>query len=85
MIQPQTPPRPIVYTPPLEPYLTVLHHDADLLVVSKPSGLLAVPGRGPDRADCVAARAAGHAAATAHVVSHAKGAVWYGEKAEKAA
>ena len=32
-----------------------------------------------------AARAAGHAAATAHVVSHAKGAVWYGEKAENAA
>ncbi|MFY0613476.1 MAG: RNA pseudouridine synthase [Hyphomicrobiaceae bacterium] len=49
---------PLVYAPPVEPYLDVLHVDADLLVVSKPSGLLSVPGRGPTLADCVAARAA---------------------------
>jgi tRNA pseudouridine32 synthase/23S rRNA pseudouridine746 synthase len=36
----------------------VLHHDAHLIVLDKPSGLLSVPGRGPDRADCLAARVA---------------------------
>lgn len=30
--------------------------DDALLVVDKPAGLLAVPGRGPDKADCLAAR-----------------------------
>ena len=44
--------------PPTEPYLPVLHSDGDLLVISKPSGLLSVPGRGPALADCVASRAA---------------------------
>ncbi len=33
------------YQPPTVPWLTVLHHDRDLLVVDKPSGLLSVPGR----------------------------------------
>lgn len=33
-----------------------VHVDASLLVVDKPAGLLAVPGRGADRQDCVAAR-----------------------------
>lgn len=37
--------------------LVVVHADAALLVLEKPSGLLSVPGRGPDKADCVAARA----------------------------
>ena len=46
-----------VYAPPAEPYLKVLHIDEDLLAVSKPSGLLSVPGRGPHLADCVEARA----------------------------
>ncbi|MFN3715387.1 MAG: RluA family pseudouridine synthase [Thiobacillus sp.] len=36
----------------------VLHYaDAALLVFDKPAGLLSVPGRGPDKADCLAARA----------------------------
>ncbi len=35
-----------------------LHRDAWLIAVDKPSGLLAVPGRGADKADCVLARAA---------------------------
>ncbi|MFN3543630.1 MAG: RluA family pseudouridine synthase [Thiobacillus sp.] len=33
------------------------HADTALLVLDKPSGLLSVPGRGPDKADCLAARA----------------------------
>jgi tRNA pseudouridine32 synthase/23S rRNA pseudouridine746 synthase len=41
---------------PAEPLLDVLHVDPDFVVVDKPSGLLSVPGRGPDKADCVAAR-----------------------------
>ena len=34
----------------------VLHTDASLLVLDKPSGLLSVPGRGADKQDCVATR-----------------------------
>jgi len=36
--------------------LTLLHADARLIVVNKPSGLLSVPGRGPDKQDCASAR-----------------------------
>ncbi len=39
-----------------EPALAIVHADAALVVVDKPSGLLAVPGRGPALADCVVAR-----------------------------
>src|SRR5512139_2094548 len=45
---------------PLTPYATpdvnLLYLDDALLVVDKPSGLLAVPGRGADKQDCLAAR-----------------------------
>jgi tRNA pseudouridine32 synthase/23S rRNA pseudouridine746 synthase len=34
----------------------ILYHDAAIAVVNKPGGLLSVPGRGPDKQDCVAAR-----------------------------
>lgn len=34
----------------------LLHVDAQLVIVSKPAGLLSVPGRGPDKQDCVVAR-----------------------------
>ncbi|MBU2957346.1 pseudouridine synthase [Paracoccus sp. 1_MG-2023] len=34
----------------------VIHADHEVLVVEKPSGLLSVPGRGEDRADCLIAR-----------------------------
>ena len=34
----------------------VRYADDALVVVDKPAGLLAVPGRGPERQDCVAAR-----------------------------
>jgi tRNA pseudouridine32 synthase / 23S rRNA pseudouridine746 synthase len=44
-----------VYTPPDVP-LRVIHADESLLVVDKPAGLLSVPGRGEDRADCLIAR-----------------------------
>lgn len=37
--------------------LAPLYADADLLVYDKPAGLLAVPGRGPDKQDCLSARA----------------------------
>jgi tRNA pseudouridine32 synthase/23S rRNA pseudouridine746 synthase len=33
-----------------------LHADGQLLVLDKPAGLLAVPGRGPDMQDCLATR-----------------------------
>lgn len=35
----------------------VVYEDADLLVLDKPAGLLCVPGRGPDKQDCLSARA----------------------------
>jgi len=34
----------------------VLHVDEALIVADKPAGLLAVPGRGPDKQDCLSAR-----------------------------
>lgn len=37
--------------------LDILYRDDHLLVLNKPSGLLAVPGRGPDSQDCLSARA----------------------------
>lgn len=37
-----------------------LYADDDLLVLAKPSGLLCVPGRGPDKQDCLSARAQQH-------------------------
>lgn len=33
--------------------LAIIWQDADLLVVNKPSGLLTVPGKGPDKQDCL--------------------------------
>lgn len=43
------------YTPPQDP-LDILHHDAEVLVVNKPAGLLSVPGRGEHLADCLISR-----------------------------
>ncbi|GAB2483722.1 bifunctional tRNA pseudouridine(32) synthase/23S rRNA pseudouridine(746) synthase RluA [Comamonas humi] len=34
-----------------------IHADPHLLVLNKPSGLLCVPGRGPDKQDCLSSRA----------------------------
>lgn len=36
--------------------VTVRYCDSQLLVLDKPSGMLSVPGRGPDKADCLSAR-----------------------------
>jgi len=44
-----------VYDPPDTP-LEVLHADHAVIVVVKPPGLLSVPGRGPELADCLLAR-----------------------------
>lgn len=43
------------YVPPTGP-LAVLHADADLIVVDKPSGLLSVPGKAQGLEDCLEAR-----------------------------
>lgn len=43
------------YRPPQDP-LRILHEDAHVLLVDKPSGLLSVPGKGPDLTDCLLAR-----------------------------
>jgi tRNA pseudouridine32 synthase/23S rRNA pseudouridine746 synthase len=45
------------YAPPENPRLSVLHHDDDILVLAKPSGLLSVPGKSADLADCLERRA----------------------------
>ena len=44
-----------VYAPPPDAPV-VIHADHEVLVVDKPAGLLSVPGRGEDRADCLIAR-----------------------------
>lgn len=39
-----------------EPSLEILHEDPDFVVVNKESGMLSVPGRGPEKIDSVAHR-----------------------------
>ncbi|AUH33506.1 RluA family pseudouridine synthase [Paracoccus tegillarcae] len=46
------------YDPPTDP-LDVIHADHEILVVNKPAGLLSVPGKGPDKADCLIERLRG--------------------------
>jgi len=60
-------PAPFPYTPPMEP-LTILHRDDDILVLSKPGGLLTVPGKPAEHGDCLErrARAADPAALLVH-------------------
>ncbi len=41
--------------PPVDPRW-IVHRDSRLIVLDKPSGLLAVPGRGPHLQDCLASR-----------------------------
>ncbi len=43
------------YSPPMDP-LNILYEDAEVLLVDKPSGLLSVPGKGPELADCLISR-----------------------------
>ena len=43
------------YAPPNDP-INVIHADHELLIVGKPDGLLSVPGKGPELADCLLSR-----------------------------
>jgi len=68
------------------PRVQLVHLDDRLVVVDKPAGLLCVPGRGADKADCLATRVAGHwpdalvvhrlDMATSGLVVFGRGAVW---------
>ncbi|MEQ8326196.1 pseudouridine synthase [Parvibaculum sp.] len=55
--KPNTPPAPFDYRPPVEPWLTTLHADGDILVLSKQSGLLCVEGKPENHRDCLEERA----------------------------
>ena len=44
-----------VYDPPDQP-INIIHHDAHLLVVEKPAGLLSVPGKPDHHKDCLESR-----------------------------
>lgn len=46
----------VPYHPPADTGLDLIYADDDLLVVNKPDGLLAVPGRSQDKTDCMATR-----------------------------
>lgn len=46
-----------VYTPPPGP-VDYLHVDEHLIAINKPAGLLSVPGRAPEKADCAISRVA---------------------------
>jgi tRNA pseudouridine32 synthase/23S rRNA pseudouridine746 synthase len=45
------------YKPPTDPWIDVVHEEADFVVVNKPSGLLSVPGKDPALADSLQRRA----------------------------
>jgi tRNA pseudouridine32 synthase/23S rRNA pseudouridine746 synthase len=38
---------------PPEPILDIIHEDPDFVVVNKVSGMLSVPGRGPEKVELV--------------------------------
>jgi tRNA pseudouridine32 synthase/23S rRNA pseudouridine746 synthase len=43
-------------TASIDPAICVVYADEAIVVLDKPSGLLSVPGRGPDKQDCLSAR-----------------------------
>ncbi|MEO9818849.1 MAG: pseudouridine synthase [Paracoccaceae bacterium] len=43
------------YNPPDDP-LNIVYEDSEVLALDKPSGLLSVPGKGPELADCLISR-----------------------------
>jgi len=45
-----------VYRPPQTPYLDIIYHDDDIVVLNKPAGLLSVPGREKKHWDSLALR-----------------------------
>ncbi|CCN37996.1 Ribosomal large subunit pseudouridine synthase A [Vibrio nigripulchritudo SO65] len=44
------------YTPPTDPWTDISYQDEDILIANKPSGLLSVPGKAPEHADCMWSR-----------------------------
>ncbi len=44
------------YQPPPFNGLDIIYEDDDIIVLNKPAGLLSVPGRGADKADCLLSR-----------------------------
>lgn len=48
----------LAYTPPTEPYISIVYADADIIVINKPSGLLSVPGKAPQHYDSAWSRLA---------------------------
>ncbi|WP_025898844.1 RluA family pseudouridine synthase [Sneathiella glossodoripedis] len=46
----------MIYAPPAEPYLTIAYEAEDYILLEKQSGILSVPGRGPEKADCLYSR-----------------------------
>jgi len=46
----------LAYHPPEHSGLDILYEDDYILVVNKPAGLLSVPGRGPEKQDCLISR-----------------------------
>lgn len=59
---------PLPSTEASRPALRLVHLDTALVVVDKPSGLLSVPGRAPEHADCVVAQVRARWAADAREV-----------------
>ena len=51
---------PVPATSTALPGATLVYEDAHLLVATKPAGLLCVPGRGADKADCLVTRLQAH-------------------------
>lgn len=49
-------PPPFTYNPPADPFISVLHDNEEFLILSKQSGLLSVPGRLAEHADCLETR-----------------------------
>lgn len=45
-----------IYNPPMDPFVSIIHRDEDILVLGKQSGLLSVPGRDPALSDSLATR-----------------------------
>lgn len=45
------------YRPPTDPWIAVIHEEADFVIVDKPSGLLSVPGKDPALSDSLQRRA----------------------------
>lgn len=44
------------YNPPTSPYIDIVYHDDDILILNKPSGLLTVPGKALEHRDCLISR-----------------------------